>query len=399
VIDGKYRIDGFLGAGGMATVFRGHDVMLERPVAIKVLHAGDVELLRSEARAMARLRHENVVHVFSFGVHRELGFIAMELIEGTNLQDMIDRQILIPPVAAIGILEKIAAGLDAAHAEGIIHHDVKPANVLVGPRYRVCVTDFGLTDVVTNRDSLNGTPAYMAPERFLDAPRDQAHLSDQYSLGVTAYEMLTGRLPFECETLADLIRSQMEERPPPMATADVSRGAESVVMRALAKNPAERFPSCSGFVAALKHAATATTAERTGPGILIVDDDPSLVALFTAVIADAVPNARIASANDGLVALEIVRAAAPALILLDLQMPRLGGMEFLHQLQGENDIKAARIVAISSLLGKERPVKGGVHIGVMLRTLGVAEQLGKPVDPRQLVEVVKRQLAQSAKEP
>jgi serine/threonine-protein kinase len=356
VIDGKYRVDAVIAEGPSATVFRGTDEVLERPVAIKVLRSGDPERARAGARAMARLRHENVAQVHAFGVHEGHCFIVSEWIEGTSLATTIEREGRVPAAAAIAIVEKVAAALDAAQAEGVIHGNVKASNVLIGPRYRVYLTDFGTGET----------------------------FEDQYALGVMTYQLLAGRPPFEAGDAGELTRLHATQAVPPLG--NVSPKLEAVVGRALAKAAASRFSSCGAFATALREADGA--AERSGPGILVVDDDPAIRRLFSALIADALPDAAVSTATDGLVAVEMVRAMVPDLVVLDLQMPHLNGIEFLHHLEGLP--KRPRILAVSGLLGRGGAQAGGIHVGVMLRTVGVTEQLAKPVDPAAFVATVTR---------
>jgi serine/threonine-protein kinase len=254
----------------------------------------------------------------------------MEYIEGTDVAHMIGEHGAFEPVAAIGVLEKVAAGLAAIHQEGMVHFDVKPSNVLIGPRYRVCVSDFGLASAA--KRGVAGTPAYMAPEVILEKEleRPRAHLSDEYSLAVTSYEMLTADLPFEADDLKTLLAAHVNAAPVPMHTRRPSLPAalDEVIARGLAKAPQDRFSDCVTFVSALRRAWADSQSMTLGRRILVVDDDRDVCDFYRAVIEDQFPGVLVTTADDGLQALEIANAEVPDLVLLDLEMPHLEGVGF-----------------------------------------------------------------------
>jgi serine/threonine protein kinase len=235
---GRYVVEHVIGRGGMGVVVRAHDPELDRAVAIKLVDpaAGGGSWrarLRAEARAMARLRHRNVVTVHDVGTVGDQVFVAMELIDGTSLSAWLaggrrPRDVLAHCIAA-------GRGLAAAHAAGLVHGDVKPDNVLIDRDGRALIGDFGLArDDGTAVRGLAGTPAYFAPELFRRAPPD--HRSDQYALAVTVYEAIAGARPAQ----------------PPSRPAGLPRWAWRVVARGLAVEPAARFPSVTAFVDALE---------------------------------------------------------------------------------------------------------------------------------------------------
>ena len=263
----RYLLEEPLDSGGMAEVWRARDEVLGgRPVAVKILHenlAGDpgfLERFRLEAVAAARLSHPAVVRVFDTGVDEDVCFIVMELFEGQNLAEILaDRGPLEPPEAA-GIAQSVLDALDHAHAQGVVHRDVKPGNVLIGPGGAVKVTDFGIAKAafagdITTTGKLLGTALYLAPEQVADKPAD--HRADLYATGVVLYEMLTGRPPFKAETdlATATMRLTQDPRPPGALRAGIPRALEHVVMRALAREPEDRYQSAAEMRAALDRMA------------------------------------------------------------------------------------------------------------------------------------------------
>jgi eukaryotic-like serine/threonine-protein kinase len=263
----RYVLEEPLDSGGMAEVWRARDEVLGgRPVAVKILHdnlardPGFLERFRREAVAAARLSHPAVVRVFDTGVDGDVCFIVMELFEGQNLAEILaDRGHLDPPEAA-AIAQSILDALHHAHGQGVVHRDVKPANVLIGPGGAVKVTDFGIAKAafagdITTTGKLLGTALYLAPEQVADKPAD--HRTDLYAVGVVLYEMLTGRPPFRAETdlATATMRLTQDPRPPGALRAGIPRALEQVVMRALAREPEERFQNAEEMRAALDRMA------------------------------------------------------------------------------------------------------------------------------------------------
>jgi serine/threonine-protein kinase len=258
VLQGRYRLLAPIARGGMGSVYRGERLGLERPVAIKFLHAAvarDPALVKRfevEARAMSRLCHPNCVSVIDYGVDG-LPYLVMDLVEGVELRSLIDEG-RFAPRRAISIAQQVLAGLEFAHAQGVIHRDVKPENILIeqrpGLEDHVRLLDFGLAKLVDGGSKATlgvclGTPSYMAPEQLDETPVDER--VDLYTTGVVLYEMLTGKKPFDGRDIAQIFLQQLESRPPPFhqTLPDVALPAEleRVVMRALAKSPADRFSS------------------------------------------------------------------------------------------------------------------------------------------------------------
>jgi eukaryotic-like serine/threonine-protein kinase len=259
VVDGRYRIIRRLGAGGMAEVWCATDQQLDRKVALKILQprfAQDqefVERFRREASSAAGLQHPNVVNVFDRGEYDGTYYIAMEYVEGASLRDLINRGMSVE--AAVGVTRQILAAARFAHSNGVIHRDLKPGNVLVDRNGRATVTDFGIAKAgvseITQTGSVMGTAQYLSPEQAQGLEVTAA--SDLYSVGVILYEALTGRVPFEADSAVAVALKQVSEvpRPPSEHNPKVPRALDAVVLKALAKDPANRFASADEFEAAL----------------------------------------------------------------------------------------------------------------------------------------------------
>jgi eukaryotic-like serine/threonine-protein kinase len=270
IVDGRYRVLRRIGSGGMAEVYCAEDLQLGRKVALKVLHgrfAEDdefVERFRREASSAAGLQHPHVVSVYDRGEWDGTYYIAMEYLEGRTLKSIIQHEGPLDPERAIDLTVQILRAARFAHRRGIIHRDLKPHNVIVDEEGRAKVTDFGIARAgasdMTQTGSIMGTAQYLSPEQAqglaVSAP------SDLYSVGIILYEMLTARVPFEGESAVTIALKQVNERPvPPTAfNPAVTPGLEAVVMRALEKDPARRFPDADAFIAALEHARAALLA-------------------------------------------------------------------------------------------------------------------------------------------
>ena len=255
----RYRVEARIGTGGMADVFRGFDPVLHRTVAIKVLNArfasdeSFVDRFRREAQAAARLNHPNIVGVFDHGSDDGTQYIVMEFIEGRTLADALGAGRRPTPAQAAEIARHICDALAAAHAQGVIHRDIKPANIMVTRDGTVKVMDFGIARLVSGPETapqtsaVLGTAAYLSPEQAQGQPVDAR--TDIYSLGTVLYEMLAGRPPFAGESPVAIAYKQVNEPPvpPSQINPDVPPSLDAVVMRALAKNPANRYQTAREF--------------------------------------------------------------------------------------------------------------------------------------------------------
>ncbi len=265
LFDGRYRITRKLGAGGMANVYLAVDEELGRRVAIKILnerHANDeqfVERFRREAKNAAGLSHPNVVSIYDRGEAEGTYYIAMEYVEGRTLKDLILSRGPSPVPIAIDYTRQILQALRFAHRGGLVHRDIKPHNVIVDSEGRVKVADFGIaragTSQMTEAGSIIGTAQYLSPEQARGAPVDQT--SDLYSVGIVLYELLTGTVPFNGETPVEIAMKHLSQTPEPPSAhrADIPPDLDYVVLRALAKDPSERYRSAEEMSADLDRVA------------------------------------------------------------------------------------------------------------------------------------------------
>jgi serine/threonine-protein kinase len=275
ILGGRYRVERELGRGGMAKVFQGTDTVLGRTVAIKLLaprfadDEGFVQRFRREAQAAARISHPNIVSVFDTGSDGGVHYIVMEFVEGRTLAEFLTGGGRIMPDRAAAIAQDVCRALDAAHAQGVIHRDIKPGNIMLNPRGEVKVTDFGIARMTTTAETVEqtaailGTVSYLSPEQAQGQPVDGR--SDLYSLGCVLYEMLTGRPPFLGESPVAVASKQVLEQPVPPSrmNGDVTADLDAVVLRALAKNPANRYQSAEELRRDLERAAEGLPVEAT----------------------------------------------------------------------------------------------------------------------------------------
>ena len=259
VVDGRYRVLRRLGSGGMADVWLAEDSHLQRQVALKVLHrrfAQDrefVERFRREAEAAAGLQHPNIVAVFDRGDVEGTYYIAMQLLEGRSLKELIEAGLT--PEQAVGLVRQVLEAAGFAHRHGVVHRDLKPQNVIVDAEGKATVTDFGIARAgaseITQVGSVMGTPRYLSPEQAQG--QDVTAVSDLYSVGVILYEALAGRVPFEADSAVAIAMKQVSHVPqrPSAVNPSVSPALDAVTMRALEKDPGQRFQSAEAFIAAL----------------------------------------------------------------------------------------------------------------------------------------------------
>jgi eukaryotic-like serine/threonine-protein kinase len=283
LLGGRYRLEAQIGRGGMSTVYRAFDIVLERPVAIKLMHreiasdSNQLERFRREARAVARLSHPHIVTVIDAGEepstdgHRADGstpYIVLEYVEGETLRDLIRRDGPLEIPQAIAYAIEIARALGAAHERLIVHRDVKPQNVLIGVEGGAKITDFGIARTLTEEKltavgRVLGTTDYVSPEQALGQP--VTGQSDLYSLGVVLYEMLTGEVPFTGSSPVAVAMRHVREQLPDvqLLRPEASAATASVLDRAVARDPANRYPDAASMIADLEE-ALAIEASRSG---------------------------------------------------------------------------------------------------------------------------------------
>jgi serine/threonine protein kinase len=316
VVAERYELEEVVGTGGMSSVFKARDTLLERSVALKVLHPHFteddqyVERFRREARAVASLSHPNIVTILDRGEDEGRQFIVFELVEGRTLAEVLQEEGRLPVRRALEIAIQVALGLGFAHEQGLVHRDVKPQNVILNGNGRAKVTDFGIArslDVqgVTQSGAVLGTSNYIAPEQASGRPVDRT--TDVYSLGVVLFELLTGEVPFPGESFVAVAMQHVSEPPPSVleVRSDVPVRVARAVDRALEKDPAERFLSMDAFAAELQ----ACLAELGSPPG--ADADVTLIRS-----APVVRRRRRRLLPAGLVALGLVLLAAAVAALL-----------------------------------------------------------------------------------
>lgn len=270
-LGGRYRLDERIGGGGMGEVWRGSDEVLGRTVAVKIMlpalldESGFAERFRAEARTMARLKHPGVVNVYDYSSDASTAFLVMEYIDGDPLSRTLSRVGRLTAARTMALIAQAADALEAAHSAGIVHRDVKPGNLMVRANGTLVLTDFGISRSevagLTGTGTVLGTASYLSPEQAAGQVATPA--SDVYSLGVVAYQCLAGRRPFEGDNPLEIAMKHVREAPPALP-ADIPPAVREIVMRALAKDPVNRWPSAASFSAvALQASAT------LGSGVVI----------------------------------------------------------------------------------------------------------------------------------
>src|SRR5689334_1372972 len=277
LIADRYELEELVGTGGMSSVYRAHDSLLERHVALKVMHeqllgeGEHVERFRREARLAAQLSHPNIVTVIDRGEQEGRQFIVFEYVEGENLKALVEREAPLAEREAIKLALQVADGLAFAHAHGLVHRDVKPQNVLLTEDGRAKVTDFGIArsiDVqhgLTQTGTVMGTSDYISPEQARGGQVDAS--SDIYSLGAVLYELLTGDVPFPGDNFVSVAMRHINDPPPSVRERrpELSPRVDAAIRKAMAKDPDDRFPTMEAFAAELRAALGEPDGAPGGP--------------------------------------------------------------------------------------------------------------------------------------
>lgn len=263
MLDGRYRVEAMIATGGMSAVYRGLDLRLDRPVALKIMdsrYAGDNQFLTRfvrEARAVARLKDPGLVAVYDQGLDGQHPFLVMELIEGGTLRELLRERGPMPPHAVAAVLGPLLGGLAVAHRAGLVHRDIKPENVLISDDGDVKIADFGLVRAVaeakiTSTSVILGTAAYLSPEQV--STGDAGPRSDVYAVGILAYELLTGATPFTGDSALAVAYQRMDNdvAPPSTVISGVPTQFDEIVLRATARDPAERYADAQDMAADLE---------------------------------------------------------------------------------------------------------------------------------------------------
>jgi serine/threonine-protein kinase len=398
LIDNAYRVVGPLGQGGMGMVVLAVDERLQRDVAIKLIrptygrnkNARDRFLI--EARAMARVRHENVVEIFSFGEIEGSPYFVMEYVPGSNVANWLDDLILenkLPEVdEALGYLDQICRGVAAIHASGTVHGDLKPSNILLGQATRVAIADLGLSRLFDHMGRagahpMAGTPAYMAPEfARTDLPPQLLQRSDVYALGVIAYEMLTGEPPFDIVTTADMMKAHASPPPPPsILRPELGHAFDLPLLASIRTDPVKRTATADELRRQVLEARESLVVTPKGAPIriLVADDDADFRALAGETLAYAFPNAQIETVSDGEAALAAIDREPASLAVIDLDMPGLNGVELTAALRANHSLPI--VVCTAS---------GGAPDWKLLSSIGADGFLVKPIDPFALVALARK---------
>jgi serine/threonine protein kinase len=410
VVDGRYEVESELGRGGMGLVYLAREVWIGRKVAIKIIapiFAGDSAVtarFRQEAKALAAIRSTNIVQLYASGPYGTSHYFAMEYVRGSSLREILREAKKeggsIPLYRALSILADVAGGIDAVHAAGLVHRDVKPANILIEEDTgRPVLVDFGLAvEGDRHARTLLGTPRYMAPEqtglgRYGTAVSPR---TDVYALGVTAFELLAGRVPFEGVTPEEVLRQHAEEPAPLLSSVRPDLQAfDGVLMSALAKDPAERYESCAALASALMTAdgrMRASLAPQAPPSlpsvgralrVLVVDDDYISRKVSSRAVQYALGRTplRIAVAASGTEALERAARELPDLVVLDFDLPGFDGIDVLSRLREHQGGDHVRVVVVSGRVDESERWRFSL--------LGVNDFVGKPIDLPRFVEIVR----------
>jgi serine/threonine-protein kinase len=353
LIAGRYEVEKLVGSGGMSNVFRAHDRMLERTVALKILHeqytrdADYVERFRREARSVAQLTHPNIVTVIDRGEQDGRQFIVFEYVEGDNLKDLVNRGPL-PVRDAILLTLQVARALAFAHDRGLVHRDVKPQNVLLNDEGQAKVTDFGIArsldvDGVTQTGTVLGTSDYIAPEQARGQKVNPK--TDIYSLGVVLYELLAGQVPFSGDNFVAVAMRHVNEPVPSVLErrSDVPVRLDLLIQRAMAKDPADRFESMDELVAELE-ACLAEVDGRTDEGA-------------TMIVPPAPPRRRMSAPRRRVPVVPLLVAAliAAAIAVGAFLLLNDGGTG--NVLPGQSSSQPVRLLGV----GAEDPANDGEH--------------------------------------
>src|SRR6478735_7148178 len=399
VVGGVYRILGELGRGAMGVVLEGFDLQHHRKVAIKFVNSASFDedarqhFIR-EARAMALVNHPNVLAIHSFGEHGSVPYFVMELVEGQTVDAWLERSdghALLDE--ALAILNDVCQGVSAIHAAGTVHCDLKPSNVLLDDQLRVRVADLGLaTPYLDGAETkvMAGTPEYMAPELAFEPDMPASKSSDIYALGCMAYEMLTGSIPFDGRSaLAVMVRHATEEPVlPSRRRPGLPLAFDDVLLKALQKRPQDRYASADLFRRALKEAR----ADSVEPvRILVAEDDRDFRDLLALKLGMEFPDADIVCVENGRDLLDAFAQKPASVVMIDLQMPVLDGVEVTTLLRSQPEAQNVPIIVMTA--------SGGPQEWRLLSSLGADRFLVKPVNLDDVVATLRSAVRERSSSP
>jgi serine/threonine-protein kinase len=392
----KYEVHRILGRGSMGAVLLARDRILDRLVALKIMRPqllADPEVrdaFLQQAKAMAKVRHANVVEIFELKQSQAGVYFAMQYIDGVNLASFISaNRDELSVDDGIAILEPLCKGVHAIHAAGTTHGDLSPGNIMIGPSFRVAVTDLGFS---LPGEDVQRAPEYEAPELAAGGSLDPELQTrcDIYSLGCIAYELLVGRPPFDAAERDALRHAHAHEAPvpPSQARAGLAEEFDEPILAALHKDPRQRTATAEEFRKGLL-AARDVAAERLDWGmnpfdVLIVDDDPDMLDWLELQLAVRFPDANVRRAENGLEAMEMIDIAVPDIVITDLDMPGLNGVELTRHLRTTLGGEHTPLIVITAV--------GGAPDWQRLQALGASGFHFKPIDPDALAALVRKQL-------
>jgi serine/threonine-protein kinase len=399
---GGYKVTGVLGRGGMGVVYRAEHIHLGRPVALKLLAPGHPERFRQrfirESRVAASLSHPNIVAVYDAGESDGALWIAMQLVEGTDLRRLLHEEAPREPREVAAIAAQMGSALDAAHAAGLVHRDVKPANILLHGTH-AWLTDFGLTKRlissadITAASDIVGTPDYLAPEQIEGASPDGR--VDQYALACVVHHCLAGQPPFQKDSDLAVLQAHLKEPPPRITQVrpDLPAALEHVLGRAMAKEPTDRFPAASDFAAALATALgvedvvalDGAEAERATSYVMVGVGEPSTRAVIRAALGRGTVD--LVEVPDAQALVTRAAEGQPGLVLLDVSLPGLPTEEVVRRVRDASSERVP-VVALAER-GRDEDWRHALAAGaddVLLRPFSAFQLLAKVRDhmPRAL---------------
>jgi serine/threonine-protein kinase len=400
IIGGTYRVIDRLGRGGMGVVLRARDEQLERDVAIKVIRP---ELLDdwlrqrflSEARAMARVSHANVLPIYALGEHEGAPYFVTQVVRGQTVEKWLQgrpRGMAPDLEVAFKILEETCRGVAAIHAADTVHRDLKPSNLLLDASFSVRIADMGVAALLWSENGIDqqeivGTPEYMAPEvvEQLKLPPELAPRIDVYAIGCLAFELFTGTTPFPARSVIGKMTAHVKDpRPRPSSRRpELPPEVDDLVLAAMAINPRERTCSAEAFLRAL----VATRAKVAEPvRILVADDDEDFREIFGMMLRSEFPDAAVECVADGEAAVEAFDRRRPSVAIVDLRMPKIGGSEVTELLRSRRSAQSVPIVVLTG--------SGGPAEWRRLAALGADGFLVKPVNIKDVATILRRVLAE-----
>ncbi|MEO6325266.1 MAG: serine/threonine-protein kinase [Thermoanaerobaculia bacterium] len=419
----RYRYLGLLGRGGMGIVFKAEDADLDEVIAIKVLSSlfqadsdGLLARFKREISLNRKIKHPNVARLYDFGMSGSLPFITMEFVEGLDLSRRLADSGPFTPSRATAVLRQIALGASAAHQAGIVHRDIKPQNIMVDDDGAVAILDFGMArgsggPILTLRGEAVGTPQYMSPEQARGQAMDAR--SDIYSIGVIAFELLTGRLLFDGDSPLEVAMRQVEDRVPSERLTEhaVPPALSAIILCCLEKSPEKRFQTAADLEAHLALLGGASrpdekasvpmpldlemvmepspsvrtlpsrrTAASAGarPLVLVVDDEPMIRELVSIYLRES--GCETVEATTGQAAIEQLMAHTPDLVLMDVMMPVMDGFDAMRVIRAQPEHDRLPIVLMSTLLERSR-------LAFAIQA-GATDFIAKPIDMPKLVDTV-----------